>query len=367
MEQEILCRIALTKIPHIGCVHARTLIETFGDASSIFKSKISTLEKTEGIGTVRAASIKKFNDFGTCEKEVKFAIEHQIQILFHSDENYPKRLKHCHDAPILLYYKGNADVNAKRVLAVVGTRANTQYGKEACESILKDLQKHNITTISGLAYGIDTIAHQTSIQLEMPTIAVLAHGLDRIYPHANKKLARQMIENGGLITSFGMGTTPDKQNFPSRNRITAGMADALMVIETGSKGGSLITAEIAHSYNREIFAIPGRIHDSKSAGCLDLIKSQKALLINSATDIIENLGWATENKLPLKNQQMRMFQDLDAMQKHILKQFDDEKILHIEQILMRTGLSGSTIASALLSLEMLDLIACIPGKRYRLK
>jgi DNA processing protein len=367
MEQEILCRIALTKIPHIGCVHARTLIETFGDATSIFKSKISSLEKIEGIGTVRAASIKNFNSFNECEKEIKFTSQHQIQILFHTDKNYPRRLQHCHDAPILLYYKGNADVNATRILAIVGTRTNTTYGKDSCESILQELQKHDITTISGLAYGIDTIAHQTSLQLQLPTIAVLAHGLDRIYPYSNKKLAQQMIENGGLITSFGMGTIPDKQNFPSRNRITAGMADGLVIIETGRKGGSLITAEIAHSYNREIFAIPGRINDTKSAGCLELIKSQKALLISSAADIVDNLGWTTEKKSLQKNQQMKLFQELDAMQKHILGQFETEQILHMEQILMRTGLSGSSIASALLSLEMLDLIESIPGKRFRIK
>jgi len=366
MEQDNIFRIALTKVPHIGSVQGKLLIETFGDATAVFKTKKSLLEKVDGIGQIRADAIKRFSDFASCEKELKFIEQQNIQCLFYTEENYPHRLRHCHDAPIILFFKGNANCNASRILAVVGTRSNTFYGKDVCETIIEDLKNHDIMIVSGLAYGIDTIAHKAALKNNMPTVAVLAHGLDRIYPYQNKSLALKMLEQGGLITSFVSQTNPDKQNFPSRNRITAGMADALLVVETGEKGGSLITAEIAFSYHKEIFAVPGRVNDPKSAGCLRLIKNQKAILVESAADIIQNMAWGDQQKQQ-KKQQLSLFHELTEAQQQVISHFKNGDTLHIEKLIAATGFAGSALASALLSLEMLDILECLPGKKYRIK
>ena len=279
MTNDLLYQIALTLVPNIGDVHAKILATHFGDASSIFNAKKKELESIEGIGTVRASAIKSFNNFASCEKEMEFIEQYKITPLFITDKDYPKRLLNCYDSPALLFYKGNTDLNISKIISVVGTRNNNDYGKAACEKLIDDLSNENILIVSGLAFGIDTIAHKTAVKNNLPTIGVLAHGLDRIYPPQNKTLAKQMVENGGLLTEFLSNTIPDKQNFPKRNRIVAGMCDAVIVIESSKKGGSLITAELGNSYNKDVFAIPGRIYDSKSEGCNYLIKNNKASLI----------------------------------------------------------------------------------------
>jgi DNA processing protein len=240
----------------------------------------------EGIGTIAANSIKHFADFKICEDEINFIEKSKIKPLFITDENYPQRILNCYDSPTLLYYKGNADLNAAKIISIVGTRSNSDYGKNVCDKIIEDLAEQNVLIISGLAFGIDTIAHKASLKNNLKTVGVMAHGLDKVYPAQNKTLAVDMLSQGGILTDFMSGTNPDRQNFPRRNRIVAGICDALIVIESSAKGGSLITAELANSYNKDVFAIPGRVNDSRSEGCNYLIKNNKALLITSADDLL---------------------------------------------------------------------------------
>ncbi|HVK97894.1 MAG TPA: DNA-processing protein DprA, partial [Flavisolibacter sp.] len=280
MASELLYQLALTQVPNIGDVHAKTLIQAFGDASSIFKAKQSTLEKIEGIGIVRARSIKEFNDLHLIESEIKFIEKYKVQVLTLTDENYPKRLLNCYDSPTVLFYKGSADLNASKVVAIVGTRSNSDYGKAFTEKLIKDLSKHDILIISGLAYGIDAIAHKASLKNGLKTVGVVGHGLDKIYPADHATLAKEMIKNGGgVLSEFFSGTKPDKHNFPLRNRIVAGISDATVVVETSIKGGSMITAKLADGYNRDVFTVPGRTTDKVSMGCNHLIKYNKALLL----------------------------------------------------------------------------------------
>lgn len=291
MTTDLLYQIALTLIPNIGPVQAKILLQHF-DPDEIFKAKKSALEKIEGIGSVRASSIKEFNNFSKAEEEIVFIEKYKINPLFISDKDYPQRLLNCYDSPTLLYYRGTADLNVSKIVAIIGTRTHTDYGKQVTEKLVKELSEQNITIISGLAFGIDAIAHKTAIKNDLPTVAVLAHGLDQIYPYEHSGLAKDMIkQNGGLLTEFGSKTKPDKHNFPTRNRIVAGMSDATIVIETGIKGGSMITAELANGYNKDVFAIPGRTNDTKSAGCNYLIKNNKALLLTSGQELIETMGW----------------------------------------------------------------------------
>lgn len=232
MNNDLLYQIALTLVPNIGNVHAKSLVNMYGDAQSVFKAKKKDLEHIEGIGTIRANSIKAFTDFESCEAEIGFTEKYKITPLFITHNNYPQRLLNCYDCPTLLFYRGNADLNTSKIVSVVGTRNNSEYGKNICEKIIADLTAENIMVVSGLAFGIDTIAHKAALKNNLPTVGVLAHGLDRIYPSQNKTIAKQMTEQGGLLTEFLSNTNPDKQNFPKRNRIVAGMCDAVIVIET---------------------------------------------------------------------------------------------------------------------------------------
>ena len=232
-------------MPNIGDIHAKALISYFGNAEAIFSARKKELEVLEGIGTIRAVSIKNFHDFEKTEEEIRFIKKYKITPLFITDKNYPQRLLNCYDSPSMLYYKGNADLNSSKILAIVGTRNNNEYGKNICEKLVEELAGEEVIVVSGLAFGIDSIAHRAAIKNEMKTVGVLAHGLDRVYPSQNSSLAKQMITNGGLLTEFRSLTKPDRQNFPSRNRIVAGISDAVIVVETGIKGGSLITAELA--------------------------------------------------------------------------------------------------------------------------
>lgn len=365
IDNEILYQIALTKIPNIGPVHAKTLIQKMQDPSAVFKTSARVLEKIEGIGSVRAKSIRSFNNFSECEKEIQFIDKHNIQPLFFTDAAYPKRLTHCYDAPIMLYYKGSVDLNSTKFIAVVGTRNHSEYGKLVCEKLVADLAAHQVVIVSGLAYGIDTIAHRSAVHHHIPTIAILAHGLDRIYPSSNTNLAKQMLQNGGLLTSFSNGTVPDKQNFPSRNRVTAGISDAIVVVESSSNGGSLITAELGNSYNKDVFAIPGKVNDVKSEGCNALIKNNKACLITNAQDLIEQMGWDEKPKQEIKKQ-MRLFPELSSAEQQIATVLQANEPIGIDGLLQKTNLSFSEISNALLSLELNGLIQCLPGKMYQL-
>ena len=237
MSNDLLYQIALTLVPNIGDVHAKLLVNIYGDAESVFKAKRKDLEFIEGIGTIRANSIKAFQDFDQCEAELNFIAQYGISPIFISDAEYPQRLLNCYDCPSLLYYRGNANLKNTKIISIVGTRNHSDYGKNSCEKFLDDLTGENILIVSGMAYGIDTIAHKGALKNSLDTLGVLAHGLDIMYPPQNKSLAKQMLEQGGLLTEFRSRSKPDKQNFPKRNRIVAGIADAIVVIESGKKGG----------------------------------------------------------------------------------------------------------------------------------
>ena len=297
MHSELVYQLALTLIPNIGPVQAKILLQQF-DVAEIFKAKKGELERIEGIGTIRAESIKSFTGFSKAEDEIAFIEKYKIKPLFITDKDYPKRLLNCYDSPTLLYYKGEADLNSGKIIAVIGTRNHTEYGKQVTEELIRELTEQNVVVVSGLAYGIDAIAHKAAVKNNLKTVGVLGHGLDQVYPSQHTGLAKEMLRaGGGLLTEFRSKTKPDKHNFPTRNRIVAGMSDATIIIETGIKGGSMITAELANNYNKDVFAYPGRVNDGKSAGCNYLIKNNKAVLLTDAQELIELMNW-DEKKTP---------------------------------------------------------------------
>ena len=366
MQQELLYQIALTNVPNIGHVHARTLVQQFGSASAVFKAKKTELERIEGIGTVRAASIYSFKDFRDAESEMAFIEKYNIQPLFITDAAYPQRLLHCYDAPPLLYYKGTADLNASKIVAIVGTRNNTDYGKQVTETLVKALSSLQLIIVSGLAYGIDAIAHKCALKNDIPTIGVVGHGLDQIYPAAHSGLAKEMLKHGGgILTELKSNTQPDKHNFPGRNRIVAGISDATIVVESGIKGGSLITAEIADSYNRDVFAVPGKIMDTKSQGCNYLIRNNKAILLDDAELFVDVMGWK-DSHLVKKQPQTALFISLTEDEKKIVDLLREKGTKHIDELNRASGLSNSVVAAAVLNLEMQGVIAVLPGKMYKI-
>lgn len=364
MKEELLHQIALTSVPNVGAIHARILIEEFGTASDIFKSKEHQLRKIEGIGAIRAHAIKSFNQFDAAEKEIKFIEDNNIQPLFISDGNFPQRLRHCVDCPVLLYYRGNADLNGIRMIAVVGTRKNSPYGQQITERLVAELASYQPAIISGLAYGIDAIAHEAALQHQLPTIGVLAHGLDKIYPMSHKSLSREMVDSGGgLLTEFRSGHMPDRHHFPIRNRIVAGLCDATIVVETGVRGGSMITAELANDYNRDVFAFPGRVMDDQSRGCHYLVKENKAMLISEASDVITIMKWTSQPRKKAAASRKDL-QDLTEEEKAVTDLLQEKEKTHIDELKTRSSLSSSTIAKTVLNLEMKQLIMSHPGNMY---
>lgn len=365
MNEELIYQLSLTQIPHIGDVQAKALVQHFGSASAIFKASQATLEKLENIGTVRAKSIKNFKDFDVAKKELEFIEKYSIQTLFITDKAYPQRLLNCYDSPTLLFYKGSADLNASKILAIVGTRSNTDYGKLVTEKLVEELAPHNITIISGLAYGIDAIAHKTALKNSLPTIGVVGHGLDKIYPSDHAGLAKDMVKNnGGIVSEFFSGTKAEKHHFPLRNRIVAGLSDATLVVETHIKGGSMITAKLADAYNRDVFAVPGRTTDYKSGGCNHLIKHNKALLVSNAAELLEVMGWVEKKLKPKK--QKELFIELSDDEKIVVHLLQQKESLHIDELNAQSQLSSSAIAAATLSLELQQVITSLPGKMYKL-
>lgn len=349
----------------MGAVQAKILLQHC-NAEEIFHAKKSFLEKVEGIGPIRAASIRSFKDFERAEKEIRFIEKYKIKPLFLTDPAYPRRLLNCYDSPTLLYYKGDADLNAEKIIAVIGTRSNTDYGRQITETLINDLAERQVLVISGLATGIDAIAHKAAIKNGLPTIGVLAHGLDQVYPPHHSSLAKDMIkEQGGLLTEFRSMSKPDRHNFPSRNRIVAGMSDAIIVVETGVRGGSMITAELANSYNKDVFAFPGKSTDPKSAGCNHLIRNNKAILLNNADELLQSMQW---DQKPFKktNKQRELFIEMTAEEKIIAAILKEKELVHIDEIHSKSGLSSSAVAGAILSLELQGLVVSSPGKRYRL-
>ncbi len=364
MNTALLYQIALTLIPHIGCVQTRNLLEHF-EAEEIFRAPKRLLEKIEGLGEVRIRNIKSFTDFTEAEKELAFIEKYKIQPLFIQDEAYPKRLLNCYDAPILLYYRGNANLNQSRIISIVGSRIHTDYGKSVTETLVAALSNENVLVVSGLAYGIDSIAHKACLNNKVPTLGVLAHGLNKIYPNNHKDMAKEMIQQGGLLTEFRHTTKPDRHNFPSRNRVVAGMADATIVIETDVKGGSMITAELANGYNKDVFAIPGKLTDKKSSGSNHLIKNNKAILLTDATQLLETMGWISTKKRDLPRAK-ELFISLTPEEKVIVDLLNEKVTISIDEINLQSGLNSSIIAASILNLEMKNVIQGMPGKMYRL-
>lgn len=358
-------RIALTLIPGVGDIIGKKLVSYCGGVEAVFKEKKANLLKIPSVGEAVVNAIVNHDLFDRVDKEMAFIEKFNIKPLFYLDAAYPTRLKQCTDNPMMLYYIGNTNLNTAKIVSVVGSRNITEYGKDMCRQLIKDMVSQEILVVSGLAYGVDTCAHKTANENNLPTVAVLAHGLDRVYPNLNKPLAEKMIKHGGLLTEFMSETNPDRENFPKRNRIIAGMADAVIVIEAAKKGGALITADIANSYNRDVFAVPGRLSDMFSEGCNYLIKTHKASLIQNLNDLLYIMDWS-ENKKPKKSAQHQLFIDLKAEEQIIYDLLRLKPNSSIDELSGKTRLHISKIAEALLSLELEGIIKAMPGKLYKL-
>jgi DNA processing protein len=369
-QQDLLYKIALTLLPDVGNVTAKNLLAFSGNAESVFKEKKSSLLKIPGIAERTAdkllADLSNKNYLLRAEKEIRFIEANKAEVIFYTDEKYPSRLKYCHDSPVLLYYKGSADLNTAKIVSVVGTRTPTEYGKELTKQFVSELAGSGILVVSGLAYGVDVLAHKTALESELDTVGVVAHGLDRIYPSVHESIALKMQSQGGILTDYMSGTNPDRENFPSRNRIVAGMCDALVVIETRLKGGSLITAEIANSYGRDVFAFPGRANDEFSSGCNAFIKRNKAVLIENAADLLYVMNWEDKPKKVSAGKQIPLPVNLNAKEKKIVDVFKDKQSVHIDEICYLSGFTVSDVAANLLQLEFTNVVRSLPGKMYQL-
>jgi len=363
MPDDLLYKIGITLLPRIGAVNGKQLIAFCGGVEAVFKEKPAALAKIPGIGTTVISSIANQKVLSRAEEELLFIDKNKIKPLFYTDKEYPTRLGNCHDSPIMLYFKGNAQLNRGRVVAIVGTRRATNYGKEVCQEITSHLKSYNILHLSGLAYGIDSCSHREALDNGITTVAVLGHGLDRLYPSQNRRIAERMIENGGLLTEFISGTKPDRENFPKRNRIVAGMSDAVVVVESKRKGGAIITADIANSYNRDVFAVPGRAGDEYSEGCNYLIRTNRAALIENGSNLTYYMGWEkSETQVP---SQPKLFVDLNEEEQKIYDCILISKEIGIDKIAITTAIKPSLVASTLIKLEFEGLVRPLPGKLYR--
>ena len=364
MHPELPYLIALTAIPQIGNKQARVLLAHFEHPSDIFRAKQRDLEQIEGIGPIRAASLREALDLNRAEAECRFMERNHIQPIYLTDRSYPRRLAECADAPILLYYQGTADLNPARALGIIGTRHHTPYGQQLTLQLVDTVRAAQPQIISGLALGIDTIAHRAALEHALPTIGVLGHGLDRIYPFSNRQLAEQMKEQGGLLTEFMSGVKPDRTHFPRRNRIVAGLCDAMVVVETSDQGGSMITAGFAAGYHRDVFAFPGRVTDERSHGNHQLIRHNLAALIESGHDILESMNWVEQSAKPTAIQPS-LFPELPPTEQTVYDQIPATDSILIDDIYRKAGLTNSVLAATLLQLEMSGLVSQLPGKRYQ--
>ncbi len=365
MPDDLLYKIGITLIPSIGSVNGKKLISYCGGAEAVFKEKKKALLKIPGIGSNTVNNIVNQSVLKRAEQEIAFIEKYNIRPLFYTDDEYPRRLFHCEDGPVMLYYQGNADLNHPRILAVVGTRRATSYGRIQCEKIIEGLKDKGVMIVSGLAYGIDSCAHRNALKSELPTVGVMGHGLDRIYPAENRNLAASMMENGGLLTEFLSGTKPDRENFPKRNRIVAGMSDATLVVESGRKGGAIITADIAFSYSRDVFALPGRVGDAYSKGTNFLIKTNRAALVESADDIARLMGWEEVQPKPVP--QTEMFINLSEEENTLINILKETGETGVDELMAKSKIPVSRVSSCLLNLEFQGLVISLPGKRYKLR
>lgn len=361
--------LALTYVQGLEAAHFRNMVEIVGSASAIFENISSLDEILPGASPRLKSMLADPKAFERARRELEFAEKHDIDILCYGDDAYPSRLRECDDAPIVLYSKGCVNLNARRVVSVVGTRRATEYGKGVCEKFVKELSEHvpDALVVSGLAYGIDVCAHRAAMASSLPTVGVLAHGLDRIYPAPHRNVAKAMLDNGGLLTEFMSETDSLPPYFVRRNRIVAGMSDATVVIESASSGGSLITASIAHSYSRECFAYPGRVTDENSKGCNALICNNRAALITCAADFITAMNWGVAKK-DEKPRQMQLFTNLtpdeELVMQHLGRYPDG---VQINKLVVETNIPINRLMPLLFELEMKDVVQTLAGGRYKAK
>jgi len=358
-------KIALGLIPRVGDINARKLVAHFGDIESIFRESYRNLTKIPGIGAGLARYISDRSYLAAAEKEAEYVTKNNIRTFFYLDNDYPFRLRQCDDSPVVFFFKGICDLDAPKILSVVGTRSATTRGKEICEKIIGGLAERypDLIIVSGLAYGIDIAAHKAALSNNLPTIGVLANGIKTIYPSIHRPTAQTILKNGGLLTDFLSDALPERNNFIKRNRIIAGLSDATLVVESGIKGGALITADIAASYNRDVFAVPGRPEDQWSAGCNSLIKNNKAALTECAADIEYFLGWeSVKSKPPV---QRSLFSELDENEKKIFELISKVGELNIDTICRSLDIPVFKLSSLLLQMEFKGLVRCYPGNLYR--
>ena len=362
----LLHQVGLTFIKNIGPTLAKSLVSYFGSPEEVFNAPKAKWLKVPGIGEKTIADLDLGTALTKAAAELIYIEKNGIEAIFYTDSRYPKRLKNCHDSPVLLYSKGNANLNSQRIISVVGTRNATEYGRQLCHQLVEELQQYNVLVVSGLALGIDVAVHKECVKQNVPTIGILGHGLDRIYPSQNRSTADKMLENGGLLSEYPSGTIPDRENFPQRNRIVAGIADATIVVEASVKGGALITAEIANSYNRDVFAFPGRVGDEYSEGCNFLIRNNKAALLTCAADLAYILAWDKPNTTKHVPEQLTMLIDLtreESLIFDIIRQNNGP--IAIDDLSIKTNMATSLLAMNLLNMEMQGFIRSLPGKTYR--
>jgi DNA processing protein len=351
------------QVEGVGDVIAKKLIQHCGNAEAVFTSKKSQLQKIEGIGSVVIKNLQDKSVFVKAEAEIQFIAQENISITYFQEENYPDRLKHCYDSPVLLFHAGNINLQNRRMISIVGTRQITSYGMEFTKKLIEDLAPLNPIIISGFAYGVDIYAHQMAMEFGLQTLGVLAHGLNQIYPKTHKKYMAKMEQNGGFLTEFWSTSKPDKENFIKRNRIVAGISEATIVIESAEKGGSLVTANLANEYNRDVFAVPGRVSDKYSQGCNNLIKTQRANLLTSAADLVYMLNWELQRESQ-KAVQKQLFISLTNEEQKIYDYLQKTGKEMMDIIALECDFPIYRISSILLNMELKGVIRPLPGKMF---
>ena len=361
-DQDLFYLLALQAVDGVGDIIAKKLLMHFGSAEAVFKAKTTQLAAIEGIGTILLKNLKDQSVFAKAERELQFIASRQLTVTSYQDTKYPERLKQCFDSPLVLFSSGNIDLQNQKTISIVGTRQITSYGLEFCRKFMEELAPMNPVIVSGFAYGVDIAVHQLAMENNLQTIGVVAHGLNQIYPKSHKKYVAKMEENGGFMTEFWSSSNPDKENFVRRNRIVAGMTEATIVIESAERGGSLITANLANDYNRDVFAVPGRVFDKYSQGCNTLIKTQKANVLTSASDLIYMLNWDIEKEV--KSIQKQLFVALDDDEQKIYDYLLQSGKELLDVIALRCDFPIYKISGILLNMELKGVIRPLPGKLF---
>ena len=358
-------QIALTLVPQIGAVTAKTLVSYCGSAEAVFRASKRELHRIPGIGpTILEALASKEEPLNKAAREITFMEKHQVEAVFYTDPRYPARLRQCQDCPAIFYFKGSSMeiFEASRVVAIIGTRQPSEHGKAICEEIVEGFKAYNVLIVSGLAFGVDVTAHRKASAIGIPNVGVLGHGLGSIYPSQHRSVAQRMIENGGLISEYPHDSKPDRDHFPMRNRIISGLSDLVLVVETANSGGSMITVQCAERHGREIFAVPGRPHDAKSMGCNYLLKKDRAKLAESADDIATLMQWgAPGNPKPTQTQ---LFIDLNYAETTLVGIIREKPEIPIDQLTLAAQFTPGELATHILNLEFKGIIRTLPGKRY---